>query len=95
MKKPKPKPTKKHNISPTANDLDEDELEYEIIKYAITFLANALKGEEWEYEIVKYATTFLLSNITPDIVEDMSDHVGTNDLDYIKVELRNIIFFTS
>ena len=44
-----------------------------------------------EYEIVKYALTFLLSNLDDDIVEDMSDFLGTSDYDKIEGTLQKVI----
>jgi len=44
-----------------------------------------------EYEIIKYALTYLLSNLDDDVVEDMSDFVGTNNADEIESILQKAI----
>jgi hypothetical protein len=44
-----------------------------------------------EYEIIKYALTFLLSNLNQDNVDDMSDYIGTNDIDEVEKMLNDII----
>jgi hypothetical protein len=44
-----------------------------------------------EYEIIKYALTYLLSNLDDDVVEDMSDFVGTNNADEIEAILQKAI----
>ena len=44
-----------------------------------------------EYEIIKYALTYLLSNLEQEVVEDMSEYVGTNDADEIEQILTRII----
>jgi hypothetical protein len=44
-----------------------------------------------EYEIIKYALTYLLSNLEQEVVEDMSEYVGTNDADEIESTLQRII----
>lgn len=46
---------------------------------------------EQEYEIVKYALTFLLSNLDDDIIEDMSEYVGTDDFDEVEAMIQDII----
>lgn len=46
---------------------------------------------EQEYEIVKYALTYLLSNLDDDIIEDMSEYVGTDDFDEVEAILQGII----
>ena len=49
------------------------------------------KEIEQEYEIIKYALTFLLSNLESDVIEDMSDFVGTDDPDEIESILQKLI----
>jgi len=44
-----------------------------------------------EYEIIKYALTYLLSNLDNEVVEDMSEYVGTDDPDEIESILQKII----
>lgn len=44
-----------------------------------------------EAEIIKYALTYLLSNLDDDIVEDMSEYVGTDDFDEVQAILYGII----
>ena len=44
-----------------------------------------------EYEIIKYALTYLLSNLDDEVVEDMSEYVGTDDPDEIESILQKII----
>jgi len=47
--------------------------------------------EEPTKEIIKYALTYLLSNLDDDVVEDMSDFVGTDDADEIESILQKAI----
>ena len=49
------------------------------------------KEIEQENEIIKYALTFLLSNLESDVIEDMSDFVGTDDPDKIESILQKLI----
>ena len=46
---------------------------------------------EQEHELIKYALTFLLSNLENDVIDDMSDYIGTSDPDEIEAMLQNII----
>jgi hypothetical protein len=49
------------------------------------------KEIEQENEIIKYALTFLLSNLESDVIEDMSNFVGTDDPDEIESILQKLI----
>jgi hypothetical protein len=49
------------------------------------------KEIEQEHEIIKYALTFLLSNLEYEVIEDMSDYIGTNDPDEIEKMITDII----
>jgi len=44
-----------------------------------------------EQEIIKYALTFLLSNLEDDVVEDISDYIGTMDVEEIETIIQNIL----
>lgn len=46
---------------------------------------------EQEQEIIKYALTYLLSNLDDDIIEDMSEYVGTDDFDEVETMIQDII----
>jgi hypothetical protein len=44
-----------------------------------------------EYEIIKYALTFLLSNLEDEVIEDMSEYIGTSDPDEVEKLITDII----
>jgi hypothetical protein len=44
-----------------------------------------------EYEIIKYALTFLLSNLENEVIEDMSEYIGTSDPDEVEKLIADII----
>lgn len=49
------------------------------------------KDIEQEHDIIKYALTFLLSNLEDEVIEDMSDYIGTNDPDEVEKLITDII----
>jgi len=49
------------------------------------------KDIEQEHEIIKYALTYLLSNLEDEVIEDMSDYIGTNDPDEVEKLITDII----
>jgi len=46
---------------------------------------------EQEHEIIKYALTFLLSNLEYEVIEDMSEYIGTSDPDEVEKLITDII----
>jgi hypothetical protein len=44
-----------------------------------------------EQEIIKYALTFLLSNLENEVIEDMSEYIGTSDPDDVEKLITDII----
>jgi hypothetical protein len=49
------------------------------------------KDVEQEYEIIKYALTFLLSNLEDEVIEDMSEYIGTSDPDEVEKLITDIV----
>ncbi len=49
------------------------------------------KDIQQEYEIIKYALTFLLSNLEDEVIEDISEYIGTNDPDEVEKLITDII----
>jgi hypothetical protein len=44
-----------------------------------------------EYDIIKYALTFLLSNLEDEVIEDISEYIGTSDPDEVEKLITDII----
>lgn len=44
-----------------------------------------------EHEIIKYALTFLLSNLEDEVIEDMSEYIGTSDPDEVEKLITDIV----
>jgi len=49
------------------------------------------KHIEQEHDIIKYALTFLLSNLEDEVIEDMSEYIGTSDPDEVEKLITDII----